>query len=102
MSDARMSGYVYICMSMSLSMSVSAAFLCVYVQEAVVVGAEAATDRDDHVITAYRDHAHYMGNVVCICVCDYVCVLCTCVSATHALTLTYTYKTQVAVAQRSR
>jgi hypothetical protein len=30
-------------------------------QEAVVVGAEAATRRDDHVITAYRNHAHYLG-----------------------------------------
>jgi pyruvate dehydrogenase E1 component alpha subunit len=30
-------------------------------QEAVAVGAEAAIDRDDHVITAYRDHAIFLG-----------------------------------------
>jgi len=30
-------------------------------QEAIVVGVEASILRDDHVITAYRDHSHYLG-----------------------------------------
>jgi len=30
-------------------------------QEAVVSGYEAAVTKEDHVITAYRDHAHYLG-----------------------------------------
>jgi len=30
-------------------------------QEAIVTGTEAAITKDDHVITAYRDHAHHIG-----------------------------------------
>jgi pyruvate dehydrogenase E1 component alpha subunit len=30
-------------------------------QEAIVVGTEAAITREDHIITAYRDHGHYLG-----------------------------------------
>jgi len=30
-------------------------------QEAIVTGAEAALTKEDHVITAYRNHAHYLG-----------------------------------------
>lgn len=30
-------------------------------QEAIVVGSEAAITKEDHVITAYRDHAHFLG-----------------------------------------